>query len=111
MRHSWETMTAVSAGHIILTPTQPVELFFRARSIPSSYNLALKNSGAILGRNSSRVVRLSLEQNVAAASFYSHFEQSVLLQSMNCIVHAAAADDIPFGKPVHSSNLFFKRDS
>ena len=24
MRHSWETMTSVSAGHIILTPTQPV---------------------------------------------------------------------------------------
>ena len=24
MRQSWETMTAVSAGHIILTPTQPV---------------------------------------------------------------------------------------
>ena len=105
-------MTSVSAGHIILTPTQPVKLFFRARSIPSSSNLALKkNSGAVSGRNSSRVVRLSLGQNVAAASFYSHFEQSVLLQSMNCIVHAAAADDIPFGKPVHSSNLFFKRDS
>ena len=25
MRQSWETMTSVSAGHIILTPTQPVE--------------------------------------------------------------------------------------
>ena len=25
MRHSWETMTSISAGHIILTPTQPVE--------------------------------------------------------------------------------------
>ena len=24
MRQSWETMTCVSAGHIILTPTQPV---------------------------------------------------------------------------------------
>ena len=24
MRQSWETMTSVSAGHIILTPTQPV---------------------------------------------------------------------------------------
>ena len=24
MRKSWETMTSVSAGHIILTPTQPV---------------------------------------------------------------------------------------
>ena len=24
MRHSWETMTSVSAGHITLTPTQPV---------------------------------------------------------------------------------------
>ena len=24
MRESWETMTSVSAGHIILTPTQPV---------------------------------------------------------------------------------------
>ena len=24
MRHSWETMTSVSAGHIIQTPTQPV---------------------------------------------------------------------------------------
>ena len=23
MRQSWETMTSVSAGHIILTPTQP----------------------------------------------------------------------------------------
>ena len=24
MRQSWETMTSISAGHIILTPTQPV---------------------------------------------------------------------------------------
>ena len=24
MRQSWETMTSVSAGHMILTPTQPV---------------------------------------------------------------------------------------
>ena len=24
MRQSWETMTFISAGHIILTPTQPV---------------------------------------------------------------------------------------
>ena len=24
MRQSWETMTSVSAGHVILTPTQPV---------------------------------------------------------------------------------------
>ena len=24
MRHSWETMTSVSAGHIIQTPTQPI---------------------------------------------------------------------------------------
>ena len=24
MRQSWETMTSVSAGHIILTPTQPI---------------------------------------------------------------------------------------
>ena len=24
MRHSWETITSVTAGHIILTPTQPV---------------------------------------------------------------------------------------
>ena len=24
MRQSWETMTSVSAGHILLTPTQPV---------------------------------------------------------------------------------------
>ena len=26
MRQSWETMTSVSAGHIILTPTQPVRI-------------------------------------------------------------------------------------
>ena len=33
MRQSWETMTSVSAGHIILTPTQPVGSDLR-RSTP-----------------------------------------------------------------------------
>ena len=41
MRQSWETMTSVSAGHIILTPTQPATMqkYYPAAQIISSLQL------------------------------------------------------------------------
>ena len=54
MRQSWETMTSVSAGHIIQTPTQPVGSrrpqresnpgppHQESRALPQSYRAPLK---------------------------------------------------------------------
>ena len=42
MSTSWETMTSVSAGHIILTPTQPVGSGRSLKYIMLTYELALK---------------------------------------------------------------------
>ena len=44
MRQSWETMTSVSAGHIIQTPTQPVGSGRpqESRALPQSYRAPLQ---------------------------------------------------------------------
>ena len=56
MRQSWETMTSVSAGHIIQTPTQPVGSgrpqresnpgppHQESRALPQSYRAPLNNA-------------------------------------------------------------------
>ena len=82
MRQSWETMTSVSAGHIIQTPTQPVGSgrpqresnpgppHQESRALPQSYraplgisNLALKWLNSYLNN---RLMSVSIENLFSA---------------------------------------------
>ena len=99
-RQSWETMTSISAGHIILTPTQPVEsgrpqrgsnpdLLTRSRAL---YRLSYR---APLSLRNKTVSHSYQRGNIKGRKICEHFIFSFILLSDN----------------VHKKHNFFLLDS
>ena len=83
MRQSWETMTFVSAGHIILTPTQPVGSgrpqresnpgppHQEARALPQSYRASKKQERqkGNLNKNIKRLYKIEFHKDIHQSEF------------------------------------------